>query len=112
VACRAYARYTPGRQAGTLVRLLVDWRFRAVEPVLADRPMPEKWPRILDVAPLPLLVSGKEAAVRAPLSAGSMFIRSGQCIADEFDDSALMQAFGQVGTVFLLPFGDSRRSTA
>ncbi len=74
-----------------------------MELVLADRPMPEKWPRILDVAPLPLLVSGKEAAVRAPLSAGSMFIRSGRCIVDEFDDSALMQAFGQVGTVFLLP---------
>jgi hypothetical protein len=65
--------------------------------------MPEKWPRILDVAPLPLLVSGKEAAVRAPLSAGSMFIRSGRGIVDEFNDSALMQAFGQVGTVFLLP---------
>jgi hypothetical protein len=64
--------------------------------------MPEKWPRILDVAP-PLLVSSKEAAVQAPLSAGSMFIRSGRGIVDEFDDSALMQAFGQVGTVFLLP---------
>jgi hypothetical protein len=30
VACRADARYTPGRQAGTFVRLLVDWRFRAL----------------------------------------------------------------------------------
>lgn len=115
-----------------LVRLLVELAIQRVDLVLADRPMPagtnvkgyshklgdcgitffaeprlaaqftEKWPLILDVAPL--LIPGKEAAVRAPLMRWFDVHQIRPRIAGEFDDSALMQAFGQAGTgIFIAP---------
>ena len=115
-----------------LVRLLVELAIQRIDLVLADRPMPagtnikgyshklgdcgitffaeprlaaqftEKWPHILDVAPL--LIPGKEAAVRAPLMRWFDVHQIRPHIVGEFDDSALMQAFGQAGTgIFIAP---------
>jgi LysR family transcriptional activator of nhaA len=115
-----------------LVRLLVELAIQHVDLVLADRPMPagtnvkgyshklgdcgitffaeprlaaqfpDKWPRILDVAPL--LIPGKEAAVRVPLMRWFDVHQIRPHIVGEFDDSALMQAFGQAGTgIFIAP---------
>ena len=115
-----------------LVRLLVELAIQRIDLVLADRPMPagtnikgyshklgdcgitffaeprlaaqftEKWPHILDVAPL--LIPGKEAAVRAPLMRWFDVHQIRPRIVGEFDDSALMQAFGQAGTgIFIAP---------
>ena len=115
-----------------LARLLVELAIQRLDLILADRPMPagtnikgyshklgdcgitffaepqlaaqfsEKWPDILDVAPL--LIPGKEAAVRAPLMRWFDVHQFRPRIVGEFDDSALMQAFGQAGTgIFIAP---------
>jgi LysR family transcriptional activator of nhaA len=115
-----------------LARLLVELAIQRLDLILADRPMPagtnvkgyshklgdcgitffaeprlaaqfiEKWPGILDVAPL--LIPGKEAAVRAPLMRWFDIHQIRPRIVGEFDDSALMQAFGQAGTgIFIAP---------
>jgi LysR family transcriptional activator of nhaA len=115
-----------------LVRLLVELAIQRVDLVLADRPMPAgtnvkgyshklgecgitffaepglaaqftgKWPSILDAAPL--LIPGKEAAVRTPLMRWFDVHQIRPRIVGEFDDSALMQAFGQAGTgIFIAP---------
>jgi len=115
-----------------LARLLVELAIQRLDLILADRPMPagtnvkgyshklgdcgitffaeprlaaqfiEKWPGILDVAPL--LIPGKEAAVRAPLMHWFDIHQIRPRIVGEFDDSALMQAFGQAGTgIFIAP---------
>ena len=115
-----------------LARLLVELAIQRLDLILADRPMPagtnvkgyshklgecgitffaeprlaaqfnEKWPGILDVAPL--LIPGKEAAVRPPLMRWFDIHQIRPCIVGEFDDSALMQAFGQAGTgIFIAP---------
>ena len=52
----------------------------------------------------PLLIPGKEAAVRAPLMRWFDIHQIRPRIVGEFDDSALMQAFGQAGTgIFIAP---------
>jgi LysR family transcriptional activator of nhaA len=115
-----------------LVRLLVELAIQRLDLILADQPMPagtnikgyshklgecgitffaeprlaaqfsEKWPDILDVAPL--LIPGKEAAVRSPLMRWFDIHQIRPHIVGEFDDSALMQAFGQAGTgIFIAP---------
>ena len=115
-----------------LARLLVELAIQRLDLILADRPMPagtnvkgyshklgdcgitffaeprlaarftEKWPGILDVAPL--LIPGKEAAVREPLMRWFDIRQIRPRIVGEFDDSALMQAFGQAGTgIFIAP---------
>ena len=115
-----------------LARLLVELAIQRLDLILADRPMPagtnvkgyshklgecgitffaeprlatqfsEKWPDILDVAPL--LIPGKEAAVRSPLMRWFDIHQIRPHIVGEFDDSALMQAFGQAGTgIFIAP---------
>jgi LysR family transcriptional activator of nhaA len=115
-----------------LARLLVELAIQRLDLILADRPMPagtnvkgyshklgecgitffaeprlatqfsEKWPDILDVAPL--LIPGKEAAVRPPLMRWFDIHQIRPRIVGEFDDSALMQAFGQAGTgIFIAP---------
>ncbi|SCY78587.1 transcriptional regulator, LysR family [Nitrosospira sp. Nl5] len=115
-----------------LVRLLVELAIQRVDLVLADRPMPagtnvkgyshklgecgitffaepglaaqftDKWPSILDAAPL--LIPGKEAAVRTPLMRWFDVHQIRPRIVGEFDDSALMQAFGQAGIgIFIAP---------
>jgi LysR family transcriptional activator of nhaA len=115
-----------------LARLLVELAIQRLDLILADQPMPagtnikgyshklgecgitffaeprlaaqfsEKWPDILDVAPL--LIPGKEAAVRSPLMRWFDIHQIRPRIVGEFDDSALMQAFGQAGTgIFIAP---------
>ena len=62
----------------------------------------QKWPHVLDVAPL--LIPGKEAAVRTPLMRWLDVRQLRPRIVGEFDDSALMQAFGQAGNgIFIAP---------
>ena len=115
-----------------LVRLLVELAIQRIDLVLADRPIPagthvkgfshklgdcgitffaeprlaaqytDKWPLVLNSAPL--LIPGKEAAVRIPLMRWFEARQIRPHIVGEFDDSALMQAFGQAGTgIFIAP---------
>ena len=115
-----------------LVRLLVELAIQRVDLILADRPMPDeanvkgyshklgncgitffaaprlaktfkkKWPHILDAAPL--LIPGKDAAIRIPLMRWFDVHQLRPHIVGEFDDSALMQAFGQAGIgIFIAP---------
>lgn len=115
-----------------LVRLLVELAIQRIDLVLADRPIPagthvkgfshklgdcgitffaeprlaaqftDKWPLLLNAAPL--LIPGKEAAVRIPLMRWFEARQIRPHIVGEFDDSALMQAFGQAGTgIFIAP---------
>ena len=117
-----------------LVRLLVELAFHRLDLVLADRPMPPetnvkgyshklgdcgitffaapqlaaqlkgkgKWPRILNAAPL--LIPGENAAVRVPLMRWFDAHQIRPRIVGEFEDSALMQAFGQAGIgIFIAP---------
>jgi LysR family transcriptional activator of nhaA len=115
-----------------LTRLLVELAIQRLDLILADRPMPagtnikgyshklgecgitffaeprlaaqfsDKWPDILEIAPL--LIPGKEAAVRTPLMRWFDIHQIRPRIVGEFDDSALMQAFGQAGTgIFIAP---------
>lgn len=115
-----------------LVRLTVELAIQRLDMVLADRPMPPgsnvkgyshklgecgltffadpklaskskgKWPDVLNGAPL--LIPGKEAAVRAPLMRWLDVRHLKPRIVGEFDDSALMQAFGQAGNgIFIAP---------
>jgi LysR family transcriptional activator of nhaA len=115
-----------------LVRLTVELAIQRLDMVLADRPMPaganvkgyshklgdcgitffaepglaarlkQPWPRVLDAAPL--LIPGKEAAVRGPLMRWLDLRQLRPRVAGEFDDSALMQAFGQAGIgIFIAP---------
>jgi len=115
-----------------LVRLLVELAIQRVDLILADRPMPDeanvkgyshklgncgitffaapslaktfkkKWPHVLDAAPL--LIPGKDAAIRIPLMRWFDIHQLHPHIVGEFDDSALMQAFGQAGIgIFIAP---------
>ncbi|GAB1720371.1 MAG: transcriptional regulator, LysR family [Nitrosospira sp.] len=115
-----------------LARLLVELAIQRLDLVLADRPMPAEtnvkgyshklgdcgitffagaqlasrcegaWPRALDGAPF--LIPGKETAVRTPLMRWFDVHQIHPRIIGEFDDSALMQAFGQEGIgVFIAP---------
>ena len=115
-----------------LVRLLVELAIQRLDLVLADRPMPagtnvkgyshklgdcgitffaeprlaarftRPWPQILDAAPL--LIPGKEAAIRTALMRWFDVRQIRPHIVGEFDDSALMQAFGQAGIgIFIAP---------
>ncbi|MEK6708225.1 MAG: transcriptional activator NhaR [Pseudomonadota bacterium] len=115
-----------------LVRLLVELAFHRLDLVLADRPMPPetnvkgyshklgdcgitffaapqlaaqlkgKWPRILNAAPL--LIPGENAAVRVTLMRWFDAHQIRPRIVGEFDDSALMHAFGQAGIgIFIAP---------
>ena len=115
-----------------LVRLLVELAIHRLDLVLADRPMPPetnvkgyshklgdcgitffaapqlasqlkgKWPRILNAAPL--LIPGEEAAMRVPLMRWFDDHQIRPRIMGEFDDSALMHAFGQAGIgIFIAP---------
>ena len=117
-----------------LVRLLVELAIHRLDLVLADRPMPPetnvkgyshklgdcgvtffaapqlaaqlkgkgKWPRILTAAPL--LIPGENAAVRVPLMRWFDAHQIRPRIVGEFEDSALMQAFGQAGIgIFIAP---------
>jgi LysR family transcriptional activator of nhaA len=115
-----------------LVRLLVELAIQRVDLILADRPMPDeanvkgyshklgncgitffaaprlaktfkkKWPHVLDAAPL--LIPGKDAAIRTPLMRWFDVHQLRPHIVGEFDDSALMQAFGQAGIgIFIAP---------
>lgn len=115
-----------------LVRLLVELAIQRIDLVLADRPMPDeanvkgyshklgncgitffaaprlantlrqKWPHLLDAAPL--LIPGKDAAIRTPLMRWFDVHQLHPHIVGEFDDSALMQAFGQAGIgIFIAP---------
>ena len=117
-----------------LVRLLVELAIHRLDLVLADRPMPPetnvkgyshklgdcgvtffaapqlaaqlkgkgKWPRILNAAPL--LIPGENAAVRVPLMRWFDAHQIRPRIVGEFEDSALMQAFGQAGIgIFIAP---------
>ena len=61
-----------------------------------------KWPRILYAAPL--LIPGEEAATRVPLMRWFDAHQIRPRIVGEFDDSALMHAFGQAGIgIFIAP---------
>ena len=115
-----------------LVRLLVELAIQRIDLVLADRPVPDeanvkgyshklgncgitffaaprlaktfkkKWPHLLDTAPL--LIPGKDAAIRTPLIRWFDVHQLRPHIVGEFDDSALMQAFGQAGIgIFIAP---------
>lgn len=115
-----------------LVRLLVELAIQRLDLVIADRPMPpetnvkgyshklgdcgiaffaeprlaamltQTWPQMLDAAPL--LIPGKETAIRTPLMRWFDVHQLRPRIVGEFDDSALMQAFGQAGTgIFVAP---------
>jgi LysR family transcriptional regulator, transcriptional activator of nhaA len=115
-----------------LVRLLVELAIQRVDLILADRPMRDeanvkgyshklgncgitffaaprlaktfkkKWPHVLDAAPL--LIPGKDAAIRIPLMRWFDVHQLCPRIVGEFDDSALMQAFGQAGIgIFIAP---------
>lgn len=115
-----------------LVRLLVELAIQRVDLILADRPMRDeanvkgyshklgncgitffaaprlaktfkkKWPHVLDAAPL--LIPGKDAAIRIPLMRWFDVHQLRPHIVGEFDDSALMQAFGQAGIgIFIAP---------
>ena len=115
-----------------LVRLLVELAIQRIDLVLADRPVPDeanvkgyshklgncgitffaaprlaktfkkKWPHLLDAAPL--LIPGKDAAIRTPLMRWFDVHQLRPHIIGEFDDSALMQAFGQAGIgIFIAP---------
>ena len=115
-----------------LVRLLVELAIQRIDLVLADRPVPDeanvkgyshklgncgitffaaprlaktfkkKWPHLLDAAPL--LIPGKDAAIRTPLMRWFDVHQLRPHIVGEFDDSALMQAFGQAGIgIFIAP---------
>ncbi len=115
-----------------LVRLLVELAFHRLDLVLADRPMPPetnvkgyshklgdcgitffaapqlaaqlkgKWPRMLNAAPL--LIPGENAAVRVTLMRWFDAQQIRPRIVGEFDDSALMHAFGQAGIgIFIAP---------
>ncbi|MCX7185242.1 MAG: transcriptional activator NhaR [Nitrosospira sp.] len=115
-----------------LVRLLVELAIHQLDLVLADRPMPPetnvkgyshklgdcgitffaapqlaaqlkgKWPRILHAAPL--LIPGENAAVRVTLMRWFDTHQIRPRIVGEFDDSALMHAFGQAGIgIFIAP---------
>jgi LysR family transcriptional activator of nhaA len=62
----------------------------------------KKWPHVLDAAPL--LIPGKDAAIRIPLMRWFDVHQLRPHIVGEFDDSALMQAFGQAGIgIFIAP---------
>ena len=115
-----------------LERLLAELAVHRLDMVVADSPMPPgmdvkgyshrlgdcgmtflaapaltaslvgEFPRLLDRAPL--LIPGEDSAVRAPLlrwlSAANIHPR----LVGEFDDGALMKAFGQAGAgVFAVP---------
>jgi LysR family transcriptional activator of nhaA len=115
-----------------LVRLLVELAIHQLDLVLADRPMPPetnvkgyshklgdcgitffaapqlavqlkgKWPRMLNAAPL--LIPGENAAVRVTLMRWFDTQQIRPRIVGEFDDSALMHAFGQAGIgIFIAP---------
>jgi len=115
-----------------LVRLLVELAIHRLDLILADRPMPPetnvkgyshklgdcgvtffaepqlasqlkgKWPRSLNAAPL--LIPGEDAATRVPLMRWFDAHQIRPRIVGEFDDSALMHAFGQAGIgIFIAP---------
>ena len=117
-----------------LVRLLVELAIHQLDLVIADRPMPPetnvkgyshklgecgisflaapqlaeqikgkvKWPRLLNT--VPLLIPGENAAVRVPLMRWFDAHQIQPRIVGEFDDSALMHAFGQAGIgIFIAP---------
>lgn len=108
-----------------LERLLADLAIHRLDMVLADRPMPAdlgvkgyshplgecgvaffaapelvaritgSFPELLDTAPM--LIPGEDSALRAPLT---RWLERGNLrprIVGEFDDSALMKAFGKAG---------------
>ncbi len=115
-----------------LVRLLLELAIHQLDLVLADRPMPPetnvkgyshklgdcgitffaapqlaaqlkgKWPHVLNAAPL--LIPGENAAVRVTLMRWFDAHQFRPRIVGEFDDSALMHAFGQAGIgIFIAP---------
>lgn len=117
---------------GRLGDLLADLALHRLDLVIADRPLPTTinvrgfshllgesglaffaaaglahscagaFPRCLDG--LPLLLPGEDAAVRAPLTRWFDEQRLVPRIVGEFDDSALLNAFGQAGAgVFAAP---------
>lgn len=128
--CRALAACLPGGQACTFAG--GELAIQHVDLILADRPMPagtyvkdyshklgdcvshfspsprlaaqftDKWPHIRNAAPL--LIPGNEAAIRTPLIRWFDVHQIRPHIVGEFDDNALMQAFGQAGTgIFIAP---------
>ncbi len=115
-----------------LDRLLAELSIHRLDMVLADRPMPANtdvkgyshplgecgvaflaapalaarleggFPQLLDGAPL--LIPGEDSALRAPLMRWLERQAVRPHIVGEFDDSALMKAFGQAGSgVFPIP---------
>ncbi len=115
-----------------LTRLLVELAIHRLDLVLADRPMPPEtnvkgyshklgdcgitffaerqlasqlkgeWPHSLNAAPL--LIPGEDAATRVPLMRWFDAYQIRPRIVGEFDDSALMHAFGQAGIgIFIAP---------
>lgn len=117
-----------------LVRLLMELAIHQLDLVIADRPMPPetnvkgfshklgecgisflaapqlakqikgkvKWPHLLNTAPL--LIPGEDAAVKVPLMRWFDAHQIQPRIVGEFDDSALMYAFGQAGIgIFIAP---------
>lgn len=115
-----------------LERLLIELAIHRLDLVLADQPMPSEanvkgyshklgdcgitffaapqlalqlkgeWPRNLNSAPL--LIPGEEAATRVPLMRWFDTHQIHPRIVGEFDDSALMHAFGQAGIgIFIAP---------
>lgn len=115
-----------------LTRLLVELAIHRLDLVLADRPMPPEtnvkgyshklgdcgitffaepqlasqlkgeWPHSLNAAPL--LIPGEDAATRVPLMRWFDAHQIRPRIVGEFDDSALMHAFGQAGIgIFIAP---------
>jgi LysR family transcriptional regulator, transcriptional activator of nhaA len=124
-----------------LDRLLAELAIHRLDMVVADRPLPpgmdvkgfshrlgecgltflaapslaaalgDEFPRLLDGAPL--LLQGEDSAVRAPLL---RWLRGGDIhprVVGEFDDGALMKAFGQAGAgVFAVPSAIAAEVTA
>ncbi len=115
-----------------LERLLAELAVHRLDMVLADSPMPPgmdvkgyshrlgdcgmsflaapalaatlegEFPRLLDRAPL--LIPGEDSAVRAPLLRWLRAANIHPRLVGEFDDGALMKAFGQAGAgVFAMP---------
>ncbi len=115
-----------------LTRLLVELAIHRLDLVLADRPMPletnvkgyshklgdcgitffaepqlasqlkGEWPHSLNAAPL--LIPGEDTATRVPLMRWFDAHQIRPRIVGEFDDSALMHAFGQAGIgIFIAP---------
>lgn len=117
---------------GRLTALLADLAVHRLDMVIADRPMPANlnvrgyshllgesdltvfgtaelvkrlsgsFPALLDGAPF--LMPGDDVAVRSRLEQWLESQRLQPCVVGEFDDSALLQAFGQAGSgLFVAP---------